>query len=107
MKLFKSTLIFFLLIFLLISCQSVKDTLSMKKKKSYDEFLIEKKNPLTLPPNFSKLPKPKDKEEKEAEENLDIDLSTVLENTGENKSINQNSDLEKKLSEILNKNEAN
>ena len=52
---------FYLLIVLLSlnSCQSVKDGLSGNKQKNSDEFLVEKKNPLVLPPEFEKLPEPK------------------------------------------------
>ena len=32
----------------------------MKKKSSTDEFLVEKKNPLVLPPGYGKLPMPQD-----------------------------------------------
>jgi hypothetical protein len=46
-----------------VSCQSVKDGLTMKKKNNSDEFLIEKKNPLILPPEYGNLPKPKNNEE--------------------------------------------
>ena len=46
-----------------VSCQSVKDGLTMKKKNNSDEFLIEKKNPLILPPEYGNLPKPEDNEE--------------------------------------------
>ncbi len=42
----------------LISCQSVKDGLSGAKKENSDEFLVQKKNPLVMPPDFMKLPKP-------------------------------------------------
>ena len=51
---------FFLIITILIfttSCQSVKDGLTMQKNNS-DEFLIKKKNPLVLPPDYGKLPEP-------------------------------------------------
>ncbi len=52
---------FFLLILLfLCSCQNVKDALSGKKYENSDEFLVIKKNPLVLPPNFNDLPTPKD-----------------------------------------------
>jgi len=46
-----------------VSCQSVKDGLTMKKKNNSDEFLIEKKNPLILPPEYGNLPKPENNEE--------------------------------------------
>ena len=53
----KIVLIFVFLIFL-SSCGSVKDGLTLKKKSNADEFLVEKKNPLVLPPDFNKLPIP-------------------------------------------------
>ena len=45
-------------IFSLSACQSAKDAMSLKKKASGDEFLVEKKNPLVLPPNYGELPVP-------------------------------------------------
>ena len=45
----------FALIFLLSSCENVKKGLGMKKDVP-NEFLIEKRNPLTTPPNFDLLP---------------------------------------------------
>ena len=45
--------------FLLItSCQGLQDTFDGKKKNNSDEFLVEKKNPLVLPPEFDTLPSP-------------------------------------------------
>ena len=46
-----------------VSFQSVKDGLTMKKKNNSDEFLIEKKTPLILPPEYGNLPKPENNEE--------------------------------------------
>ena len=42
----------------LTACQSIKDGLSGTKSENSDEFLVEKKNPLVLPPKYLKLPKP-------------------------------------------------
>ena len=42
----------------LTACQSAKDALTLKKKSSADEFLVEKKSPLVLPPNYGDLPSP-------------------------------------------------
>ena len=51
--------IFFLVILnLLIGCQSAQNPFSLKKKDNTDEFLIEKKNPLVMPPDFNDLPEP-------------------------------------------------
>ena len=52
--------IIFGLILLLTSCESARKGLIGGKKDNTDEFLVKKKNPLILPPEFSKLPKPSD-----------------------------------------------
>ena len=56
-----------LLIFLVTSCAdtwgSVKRGLTGAKQKSTDEFLVKKKDPLILPPDFESLPTPSDREE--------------------------------------------
>ena len=56
-----------LLIFLVTSCAdtwgNVKRGLTGAKQKSTDEFLVEKKDPLILPPDFDSLPSPSDREE--------------------------------------------
>ena len=33
------------------ACKATKDALTLKKKNNSDEFLVEKKNPLVLPPD--------------------------------------------------------
>ena len=43
---------------LLSACQSAKEAFTLQKKPSSDEFLVEKKSPLTLPPEYGKLPTP-------------------------------------------------
>ena len=55
--------IFFLVcIFTLLNaCQAVQDGLAGNKNKNSDEFLIEKKNPLEIPPDFGALPVPNKK----------------------------------------------
>ena len=49
----------------LFSCGGFK---LKKKADSGEEFLIEKKDPLVLPPDFSKLPKPNEQPEPDDEE---------------------------------------
>ena len=39
-------------------CSSVTEGFKLKKGNTGDEFLVEKKNPLVLPPNFNELPEP-------------------------------------------------
>ncbi len=57
-KFVKISKLFFFLLFL-YSCGSVGEALQGKKRSDQgDEFLIDKKNPLVMPPDFDKLPKP-------------------------------------------------
>ena len=57
-KFFKISKLLILLL-LLYSCGSVGEALQGKKRSDQgDEFLIDKKNPLVMPPDFDKLPKP-------------------------------------------------
>ena len=59
---FKKIAPFIIISFVLTSCadtfDSVKRGLTGAKKKSTDEFLVEKKDPLVLPPDFENLPTP-------------------------------------------------
>ena len=48
----------FLILLFLNSCGTVAEGLGASKKKGGDEFLVEKKSPLVLPPSFGELPEP-------------------------------------------------
>ena len=50
--------LFLLTTLLLSSCGGARDFLTNTKKTGGDEFLVEKKEPLTLPPNFDEIPVP-------------------------------------------------
>ncbi len=52
---------FIILSFILVSCGSLKEAGKMlrnEKIKTTDEFLVEKKQPLVLPPNYEEIPEP-------------------------------------------------
>ena len=52
------------LIFFITSCDtlgSIKKGLTGEKRKSIDEFLIQRKDPLILPPDYENLPTPGEK----------------------------------------------
>ena len=74
---FKNILLLILIISL-YSCQSVKDALSGKKYESSDEFLVIKKNPLVLPPDFNNLPEPEDPEQMTREESIETEIDDIL-----------------------------
>jgi len=79
MKLNKILIIFiFANIFFLNSCENLKDAVSGKKKPPGDEFLVEKKNPLVLPPEFGELPVPLKEERMEQEEESDEEIEKLI-----------------------------
>ena len=76
----------------LFSCGGFK---LKKKADSGEEFLIEKKDPLVLPPDFSKLPKPN-----EQPETLDemVNIKSIFD--GEQSSTEENNDQNSSKSNI-------
>ena len=60
---------------LLVSCGGFKEAgkvLRNEKIKTTDEFLVKKRNPLVLPPNFEEIPEPGTKSKKKKDEQDDI-----------------------------------
>ena len=101
----KKILTFLYLLFFLSSCGSAGDAFKLKKKNNADEFLVEKKSPLVLPPDYGKLPIPEnglivDEEVEEKDiKNIIIGEKKLSENSNEN--INQSS-IEKSIFEKIN-----
>ena len=89
---------FLIILLFLSSCQNVKDALSGKKYENSDEFLVIKKNPLILPPNFNDLPTPKDVTDDTQIENIENEiedlLSSIKSNNEEVKDSSSSSDTE-------------
>jgi hypothetical protein len=62
-----------------LSCQSIKDGLSGNKSENSDEFLVQKKSPLILPPKYLEMPKPKNNEnEEESLQSDELDIEKML-----------------------------
>ena len=57
MKLFKFYIAISIAI-ILSSCGTIKDGFSNQKKNNNDEFLVQKKSPLVMPPDYNELPIP-------------------------------------------------
>ena len=96
----------FILIFIFIlfaSCSS--NAFSLKKKSSADEFLVEKKSPLVLPPSYGKLPLPGNVQEVEPENNEDKDIKDLLgmsqNSSSENQNKSKNKSIEKSILEKI------
>ena len=54
----KSSLLIIFSTILISSCSSVQKALDPQNKNTSDEFLVEKKSPLSMPPSFEELPVP-------------------------------------------------
>ena len=92
------------LFFILSACQSMEDALTLKKKNNSDEFLVEKKSPLVLPPNYGELPLPGEEiSEKQTEDDNEIAVTLNNEEIKINETIkNSNpSSLEKSVLEKI------
>ena len=91
---------YFLIIFLplfLLSCGAA-DGFKLKKKSSADEFLVEKKSPLVLPPDYGKLPTPGDNQSYNDESNEDSFEKTISKNKNSNKSeVTNSTSIEKSI----------
>ena len=99
MKLLKFFLILSLYI-LVSSCGTVKEAFTNQKKNSSDEFLVEKKSPLVMPPDYNDLPIPdQNKESPESNENKIKDLLTKneSENSEINNAVDDNLDIEQTI----------
>ena len=79
--------------FVTVSCQSLKNALSGVKQENSDEFLVQKKNPLVLPPDFTDLPVPFDESSKVTEVQIEDDIEKLLgvENSVKNTNNTSNS----------------
>ena len=95
----------FIFLFFVVGCQDVKKGLSGKKIDQGEEFLVIKKNPLVVPPDFEKMPLPKNEINKtnsiKVENDQDSEFEKLLknqdENTSESNSRENTGDLEKKI----------
>ena len=89
----------FIIIFVLLaSCASVKESIDSKKKNS-DEFLVEKKLPLVMPPDYNELPIPKEKiEQTGINEN---EFKTLITQTNQDTKSDSNEDVDINLEELL------
>ena len=88
-------LILLIILIFVTSCSGLKP-----RSQKADEFLIEKKNPLVMPPNINDLPKPKDslaKNEENVEEN---DFKNTI-NINKIKTENSTSEKETTLTESV------
>ena len=98
MKLLKFFLILSLYI-LVSSCGNVKEAFTNQKKNSSDEFLVEKKSPLVMPPDYNDLPVPNT--QNNSEENSNKIESLITNNEKGDKKDNNSKGSDQNLEKIL------
>ena len=106
MKKIKVMLFLTIVFFTFQSCQTVKEGFTSQKKKSTDEFLVEKKSPLVMPPDFNELPLPKiseniEEKENKSENNIEKLISN---NNSPESSVVQDKNFENLIIEKINQN---
>ena len=101
MKNFRKFICFYIVLTILSSCGTIKKGFENPKKNSSDEFLVEKKSPLVMPPEFSELPVPKNQKN-----NIKNKKSNIKDLIGQKKQDNEsdisNKDLEGSILEKIN-----
>ena len=86
-------------IFLLVSCGMAKEAFVNQKKNNTDEFLVEKKSPLVMPPDYNELPIPKEKiEQTDINEN---EFKTLITQKNQDTKSDNNEDVNKNFEELL------
>ena len=103
---FLKLILFIKLLILISSCGTVKDAFTNQKKNSSDEFLVEKKSPLVMPPDYNELPAPITREDKTnsgAKKIQDL-ISKNNDNNLKNSNSNEEKNLEKYLLEKIKSN---
>jgi len=97
--------LYLIILFLIISsCQSMDDAkkvLTNQKIKTTDEFLVKKKEPLELPPEFDKIPAPGSIEKKNKKTSEEKRLKQILKTSDIQNNKSKSSDSTEKS--ILNK----
>jgi len=102
---------FFYIVFVLAtllfisSCGSVKKAFTNERKNSSDEFLVQKKSPLIMPPEFDDLPNPNNKNIEVEKDDTDLqDLILNKEENSSSENVGKNQDFEKSILEKIQNN---
>ena len=81
----------FIIVLFLNSCGTLKEGFINQKKDNSDEFLVEKKMPLKMPPTFNELPTPSDDGVLPQNKNENDKIKSFITKTVDN-NINQTQD---------------
>jgi len=96
-----SSLILILVMAVLFSgCSSVKSAFDSGRKNGSEEFLVEKKSPLSMPPDFDELPVPQADKEEKIDQDKDIEL-LITKDVADQENTDQINDLDKEFLELI------
>ena len=90
--------IFLNILLMLYSCGTIKEGFTNQKKNSSDEFLVEKKLPLVMPPSYGELPLPS--REKTNKENQINNIESLLSKKKDNENL-ENVESDKNFEESI------
>ena len=94
----KFSLLIIVSTFLISSCGSVQKAFDPQNKNTSEEFLVEKKSPLSMPPSFEELPTPSnEKIDKEGQINNIESLISEKNNNETSESDESDKDFEKSI----------
>ena len=82
----------------LFSCNTVKKAFDPERKNSSEEFLVEKKMPLSMPPDFDELPIPQNDNVKKEDKDIKLLISDKEKSTNK---IDKNESLNKDFEEFM------
>ena len=105
MKIFKK-LILLSFIYILTSCGTLKEGFKNQKKENSDEFLVEKKSPLVMPPDYNDLPVPNTNEKQagDSKNNIKKLITNEQDKVEETTANNTDKNFEKLLLEKIKSN---
>ena len=94
----KSLLLIIISTVLISSCGSVQKAFDPQNKNTSEEFLVEKKSPLSIPPSFEELPVPSnEKVNKESQSNKIESLITEDSNSEKLETVEPDKDFEQSI----------
>ena len=95
-----SLILIVILAVLISGCGSVKSAFDSGRKNSSEEFLVEKKSPLTMPPDFDELPIPQAGKDEKIDQDKDIEL-LITKDVANQENMDQINNSDKEFLELI------
>ena len=90
------------IVLMLCSCGTIKEGFTNQKKNSSDEFLVEKKSPLVVPPSYEELPIPSNEKTNKKNQTNNIESLIIKKKNGEKlKNIESDKNFEQSILEKI------